>query len=103
MTQQKLKQKLCDLIMQNSDSDFSDYSNISDAVNDLFMPYKNSPKNPLQKAHLTGLIFGKIDDIISSVEQNWDVSVEPFTNAEEEELEDIILQLRSFITRKYDL
>ena len=103
MTQEKLKQKLCDLIVRNSSADPGDYSSIFDAVEDVFSCYKNSPKNPLQKAHLTGLIFGKIDDIISSVENNWDVPVEPFTESEEEELEDIILQLRSFITKKYDL
>jgi hypothetical protein len=103
MTQDKLKQKLCDMVMQFSDAGLGEYSNIFDAVDDLFKTYKNSPKNPLQKSRLSGLIFGEIDNIITTVEQNWDVPVEPFTESEEQEIEDIICQLVSFITRKYDL
>ena len=103
MTQEKLKQKLCDLIVRNSSADPGDYPSIYDAVEDLFLFYKNSPKNPLQKSHLSGFIFGEVDNIIGTIEQNWDVPVEPFTESEEQELEDIITHLVSFITRKYDL
>lgn len=103
MTQEKLKQKLCDLIVRNSSADPGYYSNIFDAVEDVFSCYKNSPKNPLQKSHLSGFIFGEVDNIIGTVEQNWDVEVLPYTESEEQELEDIIAHLVSFITRKYDL
>jgi hypothetical protein len=102
MTQEKLKQKLFSLVVENSDADFSDYSNICDAIDDLLSDTKIPAKNLGQKPILKGIAWGYIDDIFYAIENKYKYENRDFTSDEEQELEEIIEHIAAFIIRFYN-
>ena len=102
MTNEKLKQKLCDLVMQHSDADPGDYSSIYDAVEDLFQDRKIPAKNLGQKSTLKGIAWDYVDDIFNAIENRFQFENRDLTDEESDELNDIIEHLVSFILKFYN-